>query len=87
MLCKRPDSVSEQTNSRQGDKAGKRCNGIGGGIGKTIEMWWLKTCVQFQKGLVGGKGTKTLDSQLQVEDDFGETISINHACLHVVSRS
>lgn len=47
MLCKRPDSVSEQTNSRQGDKAGKRCNGIGGGIGKTKEMWWLKTCVQF----------------------------------------
>ena len=38
MLCKRPDSVSEQTNSSQGDKAGKRCNGIGGGIRKTIEM-------------------------------------------------
>ena len=80
MLCKRPDSVSEQTNSRQGDKAGKRCNGIGGGIGKTIEMWWLKTCVQFQEGLVGGKGRKTLDSQRQVEDDFGETISNNDIC-------
>ena len=38
MLCKIPDSVSEQTNSRQGDKAGKPYNGIGGGIGKTIEM-------------------------------------------------
>ena len=80
MLCKRPDSVSEQTNSRQGDKAGKRCIGIGGGIRKTIEMWWLKTCVQFQKGLVGGKGRKALDSQRQVEDDFGETISNNDIC-------
>lgn len=47
MLCKRPDSVSEQTNSSQGDKAGKGCNGIGGGFRKTIEMWWLRTCVQF----------------------------------------
>ena len=42
-----PDFVSEQTNSSQGDKAGKRCIGIGGGIRKTIEMWWLRTCVQF----------------------------------------
>lgn len=38
MLCKRPDSVFEQTNSSQGDKVGKRCNGIGGGVRKTIEM-------------------------------------------------
>ena len=36
MLSKRPDdSVSEQTNSSQGDKAiYKHCNGIGGGVGK-----------------------------------------------------
>ena len=47
----------------------------------------VKNLCPVLKGLVGGKGTKTLDSQLQVEDDFGESISINHTCLHVVSRS
>ena len=85
MLCKRPDSVSEQTNSSQGDKAGKRCNGIGGGIGKTIEMWWLKTCVQFQKGLVGGKEQKhsipNFKSKTTLVKLFQTMIYVNKLCL------